>query len=59
MHISVLQLLPECARSLSRPSGLQLDDLDQIWDTTKIILIVLLTCEPVNGHSDGRVRLLL
>lgn len=56
---AVLELLPDGARCLSWPGGLQLDNLYEVGDPAEIILLVGLTRQLFHSNSDSREWLLL
>jgi hypothetical protein len=55
VYATILQFLSDSPRRLGRSAGLELDNLDEIRDPTKIILVVGLTREPLDSDRDGRV----
>jgi DNA mismatch repair protein MutH len=59
VHVAVLELLADGARSLRRARGLDGDDFDEVGDAADVVLLVGLRRERLDGDRDGGVGLLL
>lgn len=59
MNVAVLELLSDGACGLGWTGVLEVDNLDEIWNATKVILRNRLACQPLYRNGDCRVRLLL
>ena len=59
MRQKALQFLTDSSCSLGGAGLLNSNHLNQVDKATQIVLVILLTCEPVNLYSDGRIWLFL
>ena len=59
MQVTILELLPDSSGRLGGTGFLEVHDFDEIRDTTKIVLAIFLTREPLDSNGDCRVGLLL
>ena len=53
------QLLPDGPCRLCWTTGLQADHLDEIYESTEVVVVVLFAREILDPNRDGRVRFLL
>lgn len=59
MDIAVLELLADGSRCLTGAGPLKFDDLNEIGDTTHVILLISFAGEVLDGDGHRRVRFLL